>query len=245
MSETNEPWSPPAIWVAVDLVILTIRGSAFQVLLVERGTDPFRGDQALPGGFLNHAMEDIRDAALRELNEETDLDGTQLHIEQLGVYGKPDRDPRARVLSVAYMAIAPGLPEPTAGSDATDAAWAPVDCILSGQIRLGFDHRRIVTDAVTRARAKLEHTPLATAFCDTTFTIAELQRVYEAVWGVDVDPRNFYRKVQNIPGFIEPAGTDRRVTRGRPARLFRAGSATVLHPPLNRPEPLADSGAES
>ncbi|MEV3938619.1 NUDIX domain-containing protein [Glycomyces sp. NPDC049804] len=230
--------------MTVDLVILTLRAATFHVLLIQRGIEPFKGCQALPGGFLNNSGEDIYDAALRELQEEANLDGAQLHIEQLGTYGAPDRDPRGRVVSVAYLAIAPGLPEPVAGTDALEAAWKPVDQVVSGQVRLAFDHLQIVNDAVERARAKLERTPLATAFCGETFTIAELQQVYEAVWGVELDERNFYRKVQRASGFIEPAGTDRRVTRGRPARLFRAGAAKVLHPALARPEPPNESEEE-
>lgn len=244
MTEAEEQWTPPAILVAVDLVILTLRASTFHVLLIERGIEPFKGRHALPGGFLNHAGEDVYDAALRELREEADLDGRHLHIEQLGAYGTPDRDPRGRVLSVAYLAIAPGLPEPVAGTDASGAAWMPVEQVLSGEVTLAFDHLRIVGDAVERARAKLEHTALATAFCGETFTIAELQRVYEAVWGVDLDLRNFYRKVQRVSGFIVPAGADRRVTKGRPARMFRAGPVKALHPPLTRPGPSTESKGE-
>jgi 8-oxo-dGTP diphosphatase len=244
VAHAEEPWSPPALLMTVDLVILTMRAATFHVLLIERGIEPFKGCQALPGGFLNNAGEDIYDAALRELREEASLDGTQLHIEQLATYGAPDRDPRGRVVSVAYLAIAPGLPDPVAGTDASEASWTPVDQVLSGQVELAFDHLQIVEDAVERARSKLERTPLATAFCGEMFTIAELQQVYEAVWAVQLDERNFYRKVQRASGFIEPAGTDRRVGRGRPARLFRAGAAKVLHPALARPESPSESEEE-
>jgi 8-oxo-dGTP diphosphatase len=239
---SDEAWTPPAVLVAVDLVILTLRDLALHVLLVERGIEPFQGDQALPGGFLNNAGEDIVVAAHRELREEADLDADRLHLEQLGTYGAPDRDPRGRVISVAYLAIAPGLPEPVAGTDAAAASWRPVDGVLSGRPALAFDHRQIVTDGVERARGKLEHSALATAFCGETFTISELQQVYEAVWGVTLDPRNFYRKVQGVPGFIVAAGSDRRPTKGRPARLFRAGPRSILHPPLVRPDPSVAKG---
>lgn len=237
-----EAWTPPAVLVAVDLVILTLRKLELQVLLVERGIEPHQGDQALPGGFLNNAGEDIVAAARRELREEAGLDAARLHLEQLGTYGAPDRDPRGRVISVAYLAIAPGLPEPVAGTDAAAASWSPVGGLLSGRVALAFDHRQIVTDGVERARSKLEHSGLATAFCGETFTISELQQVYEAVWGVRLDPRNFYRKVQGVPGFIVPAGSDRRPTKGRPARLFRTGPRTVLHPALARPESSTPRG---
>lgn len=233
----DQPWSPPAVLVAVDLVILTLRDSTLHVLLVERGIEPYQGTRALPGGFLDNAGEDILAAAHRELREEANLDASCLHLEQLGAYGAPGRDPRGRVVSVAYLAIAPGLPDPVAGTDAADAAWKPVDGVLSGCLKLAFDHRQIVVDGVERARAKLEHSALATAFCDQEFTISELQLVYEAVWGVQLDPRNFYRKVQGVPGFIESAGPGRRTTKGRPARLFQAGPRTVLYPPMARPDP--------
>ena len=232
----SEPWSPPAVLVAVDLVILTLRDSQLHVLLVERGIEPYQGAQALPGGFLNNAGEDILTAAQRELAEEANLDASRLHLEQMGAYGTPGRDPRGRIISIAYLAIAPGLPEPIAGTEAAGASWQPVDAVLSGHLKLAFDHREILVDGVERARVKLEHSALATAFCEKTFTIAELQKVYEAVWGIPLDPRNFYRKIQAVPGFIVSAGSDRRTTKGRPARLFQAGPQKVLHPPLVRPD---------
>ncbi|TDV53844.1 NUDIX hydrolase [Actinophytocola oryzae] len=234
----EESWKPPLVMVAVDIVILTLRASKLHVLLVERGIEPYLGELALPGGFLNNTEEDVLAAAHRELREEANLHGTRPHLEQLGAYGTPGRDPRGRIISVAYLAIAPSLPEPVAGTDAAGACWEPVAGILSGGMKLAFDHHQILADGVERARAKLEYTSLATAFCGETFTISELQQVYEAVWGVELDLRNFYRKVQGVAGFIAPVSTDRRTTKGRPARLFRAGGRTVLYPPLVRPNPL-------
>ncbi|AGP54091.1 NUDIX hydrolase [Streptomyces rapamycinicus] len=241
----DDSWAPPSVLLTVDLVILTLREGRLCVLLVERGKEPFAGMQALPGGFLNHAGEAIPEAARRELGEETAVDARQFHLEQLATYGDPGRDPRGRVVSVAHLAIAPRLPEPVAGTDAANASWIPTDTVLSGQMKLAFDHDRIVTDGIERARTKLEFSALATAFCGDLFTIAELRQVYEAVWGVTLDTRNFYRKVQAVDGFIVPAGTGRRTTVGRPARLFRAGPTTVLSPPLVRPVPApAEQQAE-
>ncbi|MFC5825971.1 NUDIX hydrolase [Nonomuraea insulae] len=228
-----DEWRPPSILLAVDLVILTLRDAHLTVLLVQRGTDPYRGALALPGGFLRDEHEDIEAAARRELSEEAGL--ADVHLEPLGVYGEPGRDPRGRVVSVAYLAISPHLPEPVAGTDAAGASWTPVDDALSATTALAFDHRRIIADGVERARAKLEHTALATAFCAETFTLSELQQVYEAVWGVELDPRNFYRKVQGARGFIVAEGPMRKPSNGRPARLFRAGPVKELYPPMTRP----------
>ncbi|MER6028538.1 NUDIX domain-containing protein [Streptomyces sp. NPDC001851] len=232
-----DAWSPPPVLLTVDVVVLTLREGRLCVLLVERGEDPFQGMLALPGGFLSHDGEEILDAAHRELSEETALAAGWVHLEQLATYGGAGRDPRGRVVSVAHLAIAPGLPEPVAGTDAVDAAWVPAEAVLSGEVELAFDHRRIVADGIERARTKLESSALATAFCGELFTIAELQQVYEAVWGTELDTRNFYRKVQAVDGFIIPAGSGRRSTGGRPARLYRAGPKTVLFPPLIRPVP--------
>ncbi len=233
----------PSVLLAVDLVILTLRHGQLQVLLIERGNTPHLGSSALPGGFLRHQQEGLAEAARRELSEETGLDVDTVHLEQLAVYGEPGRDPRGRVVSVAYLVVAPRLPEPVAGTDAVEAGWQPADLVLSGQLDIAFDHRQIVADAVERARAKLEYSALASAFCKATFTIADLQQVYEAVWGVPLDPRNFYRKVQKADGFIAPAGPMRKPATGRPARLFKAGPSRQLYPPIIRPaQPTAEEG---
>ncbi|AEV83508.1 NUDIX hydrolase [Actinoplanes sp. SE50] len=222
-----------AMAVTVDLVLLTIRQQRLQVLLVRRGIEPFRGGWALPGGFVLDD-EDLDDAARRELREETGVDAVAGHLEQLGTYGRPGRDPRGRVVTVAYLAMLPDLPAPVAGSDAAGAAWRPVD--EAGD--LAFDHDRILADGVERARAKLEYTPLATAFCPPEFTVADLRVVYESVWQVQFDPRNFHRKVTTAEDFIEPTGHSVTRERGRPAQLFRRGHAPLLHPPLLRPGSL-------
>jgi 8-oxo-dGTP diphosphatase len=229
--------------LAVDLAILTVREDLLHLLVIERAHAPYTGQLALPGGFLR-AAEDLRGAAERELAEETGLDGGVLHLEQLATYGAPDRDPRGRVVSVAYLALAPDLPIPTAGSDARSARWAPVDAVRG---TLAFDHDEILGDAVERARARLEFTTLATAFCAPEFTIGDLRKVYEVVWNMPLDPRNFSRKVVNTEGFLEPTGCKRVPETGRPAALYRRGEAQTLHPPLLRsnaagaasPEPIS------
>jgi len=219
--------------VAADLVILTVRSDSLQVLLIRRGIAPYKGRWALPGGFVRPA-EGLEAAARRELAEETGLDVGRIHLEQVATYGEPGRDPRGRVVSVAYLALVPDLPAPVAGTDAASAGWVAVAELLSDRKRLAFDHHRILGDAVERARAKLEYSPLATAFCADEFTISELRGVYEAVWGVPLDPRNFHRKATKTQGFVVPTGETTTRDGGRPAQLFRRGTAAVLYPPLVR-----------
>jgi 8-oxo-dGTP diphosphatase len=219
--------------LTVDLVILTVRENLLQVLLIERGNQPYRGQDALPGGYLR-AGEDLHEAAERELAEETSLNSKHLHLEQLAAYGAPDRDPSGRVVSVAYLALAPDLPLPTAGSDARAARWAPVSEVRG---TLAFDHSVILDDAVERARSQLEFTTLATAFCDREFTIGDLRHVYEVVWETSLDPRNFSRKVASSEGFVLTTGGKRIPETGRPATLYRRGPARTLNPPLMRNSP--------
>jgi 8-oxo-dGTP diphosphatase len=219
--------------LAADLVILTVRDGALQVLLIRRGIAPYRGRWALPGGFVR-PDEDLEQTARRELAEETGLSSDRIHLEQVATYGAPDRDPRGRVVSVAYLALVPDLPAPVAGTDAASASWVEVAEVLADPGRLAFDHHRILSDGVERARAKLEYSPLAAAFCPPEFTISELRGVYEAVWGTPLDPRNFHRKVTKTPDFVEPAGATTTRDGGRPAQLFRRGTATTLYPPMTR-----------
>ncbi|WP_067831664.1 NUDIX hydrolase [Actinomadura kijaniata] len=253
-----DPRDYDPVSVTVDVVALTIRDEVLHVLLVRRAHPPFAGMWALPGGFVRGVRdaEDLPEAAVRELAEETGLSAgptggngplDRVHLEQLATYGAPGRDPRMRVISVAYLAFAPELPDPEAGGDAAEAAWVPVGSLgLTGTgeqrpgttRRLAFDHSRILADGLERARAKLEYTPLATAFCAPEFTIPELRAVYEAVWGEELHAGNFHRKVLSVPGFVESTGTtaERTGRRGGPRpRLYRAGDARLLHPALLRP----------
>jgi 8-oxo-dGTP diphosphatase len=225
----------PCFAVTVDLVVLTVRDQALKVLAIQRGEPPFQGRWALPGGFVL-PDENLDHGAARELAEETGLAPGTVHLEQLASYGEPGRDPRMLTVSVAYLGLAPDLPTPKAGDDAAAAEWLPVERLLKPRSTLAFDHAVILRDGVERARAKLEYTPLAASFCGAEFTVADLRRVYEAVWGTTLDPRNFHRKVTGTPDFVVPLHRTRTEV-GRPAALYRAGTLRLLHPAMLRPEP--------
>jgi 8-oxo-dGTP diphosphatase len=229
-----DPRAYPPVAVTVDIVLLTIRQGALAVLLVRRGAAPFAGHWALPGGFVQ-PDEDLDAAARRELAEETGISGPTVHLEQLRTYGGPDRDPRMRVVSVAHLGLVPDLPRPLAGTDAAQARFWPVEDLGTADgPDLAFDHEQIVADGVELARAMLERTPLATSFVDHPFTVADLRRVYEAVWGTALHPANFRRKVLSVPGLLVPTGEERATGRGW-AALYTPGPADALRPPLLRP----------
>lgn len=247
-----DPSDYPAFAVTVDLALFTIHEGTLSVLLIQRGDDPYAGHWALPGGFVG-IEEDAATAAWRELAEETGLERFSGHLEQLATYSDPGRDPRMRVVSVAHLAFAPGLarPGPTAGSDAAAARWWPVEDLAlggshppavsgEGGIELAFDHAVILRDALERVRSKIEYTTLAAQFVDEPFTLADLRRVYAAVWGTAPDLGNFRRKVLSTPGFVVATESlDEGEGRpGRPALLYRRGPATDLQPAMLRPERL-------
>ena len=178
------------VLVATDIALFTIKDGKFQVLLIKRGVPPFLDFWALPGGLIRMDIgdrgEEPEEAALRELKEETGLAKELGYLEQLGTYGSPNRDPRdQRVISIAYFGIGPTLEDPKGGSDASHATFMPVEEAVSDQMNLAFDHRLILTDAVKRARAKLEYSTIATQFCSGEFTISELRKVYEIIWDTD------------------------------------------------------------
>ena len=245
MSAPGSDEEHPAFAVTVDLAVFTIREGQFSVLLVERGVEPYAGSWALPGGFVE-PDEDAESAAWRELSEETGVERFGAHgghLEQLRTYSAPERDPRMRVVSVAHVAFAPDLPEPSAGSDARRARWWAVDDLLTPECgsspeapRLAFDHPEILRDAVERIRAKLEYTTLALEFVAEPFTLPELRRVYAAVWGTAPDLGNFRRKVLGTDDFVVPTDSHgiSSAAGGRRALLYRRGAATVISPPMLR-----------
>ena len=223
-----DPHDYPPFAVTVDVAVFTIRDDALQVLLIQRGGEPYLGAWALPGGFVR-PDEDLDQAAARELAEETGVRAGSGYLEQLGSYGSPDRDPRMRVVTVAYWAICAEVPAPRGGGDALAAALTPVREIERGGVRLAFDHERIVRDAVDRTRSKLEYTALAAKFCPPEFTIRQLRRVYEAVWNTRLDPGNFQRNVQVSGVFVKrsEAAAEPPSGPGRPASLWSVGASSL------------------
>jgi 8-oxo-dGTP diphosphatase len=198
--------------VTVDIVIFTIQSGTLTVLLVKRGVPPFAGQFAIPGGFV-HDDEDLDQAALRELREETGV--TDVYLEQLYSFGDTGRDPRGRVITVAYFAlISPDRPL-EAGTDAAEAQWWPMDKLPT----LAFDHAKILDYALERLRYKLEYTTAGFQLLPEKFTLTELQEVYEAILGRKLDKRNFRRKI-SLLRILKPLPEFRRSSQ-RPARLHR------------------------
>ena len=206
--------------VTIDVVVFTLGAGHLEVLLVRRGQAPFEGLWALPGGFVN-IDESLRRAAWRELREETGVNAA--YLEQLYTFGRPDRDPRERVISVAYLALLPPGRYPIkADSDAIEVDWWPVD----DPPALAFDHARILHKAVGRIRGRLTYSSLALQLMPAEFTMPELREAYEAILGEPQDRRNFRKKILALD-IVEPTGERRRRGAYRPAQLYRAGQGNV------------------
>jgi 8-oxo-dGTP diphosphatase len=198
--------------VAVDIVIFTIQAGVLKVLLVKRRIPPFKDQLAIPGGFVL-PDEDLDEAALRELREETCV--TDVYLEQLYSFGDPKRDPRGRIISISYFALISPDHRLMAGTDASEANWWPVVEILA----LAFDHAKILGYAVERLRNKLEYTTVGFQLLPSKFTLGELQIVYEAILEKTLDKRNFRRKIAELR-ILKPL-KEYRSDVGRPAQLFQ------------------------
>jgi len=198
--------------VTVDIVIFTIQAGALRVLLVKRAAPPFPGEFAIPGGFV-HDGESLEEAAARELREETGVG--DVYLEQLYSFGEPKRDPRGRVITVAYFALISSDRSLQAGTDAAEANWWAMDRLPP----LAFDHGKILHYALERLRNKLEYTTVGFQLLPEKFTMTELQEVYEAILGKKLDKRNFRRKL-GLLKILKPLAEYRRGGQ-RPAQLHR------------------------
>ena len=214
MTEKLYCYKYPHPAVTTDIVIFTIREQRLKILLVKRKGEPFKGKWALPGGFVQ-IDEDLKSSAMRELLEETGIDG--VYLEQLYTFGNPTRDPRERVITVAYYALIPSDKiELRAATDAEAVGWFSMDEVPS----LAFDHRAILDVAKQRLVAKLDYSTIAFQFMPTEFTLTELQEVYEIILQEEVDKRNFRKWVLALES-IEETEHERRQGRHRPAKLYR------------------------
>ena len=200
--------------LTVDCVVFGFDENKLYVLLIGRGLEPFKGQWALPGGFVR-VDETLDDAARRELAEEAGL--KNVFLEQLFTFGAVDRDPRERVVSVAYYALVKLMDhQAKADTDATTAKWFPVSTVPT----LAFDHAEILATALARLKSKVRYEPIGFELLPPKFTLSQLQKLYEAVLGSDLDKRNFRKKVLSFE-LLVPLKEKLMSGRHRPAQLFR------------------------
>ncbi|AFZ66529.1 NUDIX hydrolase [Deinococcus peraridilitoris] len=215
MKTLTLPPQAAQVGLAVDVAAFAMHESELQVLLVQRGTLPHAQVWALPGGFVQ-LHEELHEAALRELREETSISLEPRHLEQFYTFGAPERDPRGRIVSVAHLAVLPhGTVQVTGGSGTLAAGWFPAHTPPP----LAFDHAQILERALRRLQTRLEYAQLALEFLPETFTLPELQEVHEAILAKKLDKRNF-RKRLLAQGLLILSG-ERRNGVGRPAQLYR------------------------
>jgi 8-oxo-dGTP diphosphatase len=204
----------PRAALTVDCVVFGFDEGELKVLLIERALEPFKGKWALPGGFVR-VDETVDEAARRELAEEAGL--RDVFLEQLYTFGAVNRDPRERVVSVAYYALVKLSAHDTrAATDAADARWFPISKVP----KLAFDHANILAAALVRLKSKVRYQPIGFELLPPNFTLSQLQHLYEAVLESDLDKRNFRKKVLSL-GLLIPLKETRMVGRHRPAQLFR------------------------
>lgn len=189
MSDKNYTYKYPRPSVTTDCVIFGFDGNSLKVLLIERGIEPYKGQWAFPGGFLN-PEETAEEGALRELREETGLEAA--YIDQFHTYTDPKRDPRDRVITIAYYALV-RIQEVKGGDDAAKARWFSLDEVP----QLAFDHDRILRDAMKELRERIHFEPIGFELLPEKFTMKDLQMMYEAILDVKFDKRNFSKKMMH------------------------------------------------
>lgn len=200
--------------VTVDVVIFSLHNEDLRVLLIQRKYEPHQGAWAIPGGFVQ-MNESLEEAARRELMEETAV--SDVYLEQLFTFGEPNRDPRTRVITIAYIALVPhDAIQPQAGDDAAQAAWFAVTDLPD----LAFDHQKIIDYALIRLRYKLEYTTVGFELLPDQFTLTDLQRAYELILNEKLDKRNFRSKIA-AADILEESGKMKQEGKGRPAKLYQ------------------------
>ncbi len=199
--------------LTVDCVVFGLDDAALRVLLIERGVAPFEGKWALPGGFVRD-NESVDAGARRELAEETGL--KDIFLEQLYTFGDVGRDPRERVVTVAYYALVHASSHVQGATDARRAAWFDVHDVP----KLAFDHAKILEVARERLRGKVRYQPIGFELLPEKFTLSQLQRVYELILERELDKRNFRKKVLSL-GFVRDIGETQRAVAHRAAKLYR------------------------
>jgi 8-oxo-dGTP diphosphatase len=209
--------------LTVDCVVFGLdEQDLLKVMLIQRNIPPFKGQWALPGGFVR-VEESLEAAALRELSEETGIEN--VFLEQLYTFGSVERDPRERVVTVAYYALV-NLSEHRINSttDASDAAWFPVVNLP----KLAFDHDKIVATALVRLKEKVRYEPIGFELLPKKFTLSQLQKLYETVLGQKLDKRNFRKKILKMNLLIELNEIQKNVSH-RAARLYQFDEQKYLH----------------
>jgi 8-oxo-dGTP diphosphatase len=231
MSYTYEHPHPA---VAIDCVVFGFNGRTLEILLIERGVDPFRGAWALPGGFMG-MEETAEECAKRELWEETGF--SVLTLKQLGAFTSVHRDPRERVVSIAFYALVQPS-DVTGGDDARQARWFPVDDAPP----LAFDHDHILRKALRQLRKDIHFEPVGFELLSRSFTMSELQRLYEAILGVHFDRRNFEKKMLQS-GILEQCDEEEDRSTFHDGFNYDTAPDMPLHKELNCQEPMSEYNA--
>lgn len=208
--------------VTVDIVIFTIRNGCLEVLLVQRGHEPFKNKWAIPGGFIR-LSENLEEAAKRVLYEKTSV--KDVYLEQIYTFGDPHRYPSARVITVSYIALIRSDDLELAaeeGLNIQQISWHPVYNLPP----LAFDHKSILSYALKRIRARLEFTPIAFQLLPKKFTLTELQRTYESILNQELDKRNFRKKMVSL-GILKELDEYTKESSKRPARLYSFNEQSI------------------
>ena len=207
--------------VTVDILVFTIEKNVLKVLLVKRGIEPFKGKWAIPGGFIQ-INESLEDAAKRELLQETGI--KNIYMEQLYTFGDPKRDPRERVITVAYMALIPNENlRLRATTDASDVTWFSIKSLPE----LAFDHTKILKYALGRLKSKIEYSNIVHGLLSEKFRLSELQKVYEVILGKKLDKRNFRKRMLSL-GLLKATGEKEMEGAHRPAMLYRFTTKEII-----------------